>query len=208
MDCMRDTLATGRVFRSFNVVDDCTREPLAMDVDTSFPGSAVAAVLTRLVAARGRPDRIVCDYGPEFICCVPQRVLRNGAAQLGWHDRPRGLLVRAEMDGRTVDSLLGAPLSDWHRAVLRLLDDVPAIVAHELVHYPQRGSGPTRLEAARREGIADFVGERVSGTNRNSVALLGKGLPRWLYNSTKSVDRPADAPGDPSCVTQPCNRLA
>lgn len=67
MDFMRDTLATGRVFRLFNVVDDCTREPLAMAVDTSFPGSAVAAVLTQLVAARGRPDRIVCDNGPEFI---------------------------------------------------------------------------------------------------------------------------------------------
>jgi hypothetical protein len=30
-----------------NIVDDCTREPLAMEVDTSFPGSAVAAVLSR-----------------------------------------------------------------------------------------------------------------------------------------------------------------
>ncbi len=67
MDFMRDTLATGRVFRLFNVVDDCTREPLAMDVDTSFLGSAVTAVLTRLVHARGRPRRIVCDNGPEFI---------------------------------------------------------------------------------------------------------------------------------------------
>ncbi|MFN7530636.1 MAG: IS3 family transposase [Gemmatimonas sp.] len=67
MDFMRDTFATGRVFRLFNVVDDCTREPLAMAVDTSFPGSAVAAVLTQRVAARGRPDRIVYDNGPEFI---------------------------------------------------------------------------------------------------------------------------------------------
>ena len=55
MDVMRDTLASGRVFRLFNVVDDCTREPLAMEVETSFPGSAVATVLTRRVEARGRP---------------------------------------------------------------------------------------------------------------------------------------------------------
>lgn len=55
------------MFRLFNVVDDCTREPLATAVDTSWPGSAVAAVLTQLVAVRGRPDRIVCDNGPEYI---------------------------------------------------------------------------------------------------------------------------------------------
>lgn len=79
MDFMRDTLATGRVFRLLNIVDDCTREPLAMEVDTSFPGSAVAAVLTRLVTARGRPDRIVCDNGPEFI----SRALAVWAAEHG-----------------------------------------------------------------------------------------------------------------------------
>ncbi|MFN7458390.1 MAG: integrase core domain-containing protein [Gemmatimonas sp.] len=67
IDFMRDTLTTGRVFRLFNVVGDCRHEPLAMAVFTSFPGSAVAAVLTQLVAARGRPDRIVCDNDPECI---------------------------------------------------------------------------------------------------------------------------------------------
>jgi putative transposase len=79
MDFMRDTLATGRAFRLFNVVDDCTREPLAMEVDTSFPGSRAAAVLTRLVATRGRPGRIVCDNGPEFI----SRALAVWAAEHG-----------------------------------------------------------------------------------------------------------------------------
>lgn len=59
MDFMRDTLATGRMLRLFNVLDDCTRQPSAMDVDRLFPGRAVAAVLTRRVAARGRRERIV-----------------------------------------------------------------------------------------------------------------------------------------------------
>lgn len=67
MDFMRDTLATGRVFRLFNVVDDCTREPLVMALDTSFPGSAVVRELDRVLATRGRPTTIVCDNGPEFI---------------------------------------------------------------------------------------------------------------------------------------------
>src|SRR5215213_9984566 len=37
MDFMRDTLADGRVFRTLNIVDDYTRECLAIEVDTSLP---------------------------------------------------------------------------------------------------------------------------------------------------------------------------
>jgi putative transposase len=39
MDFMRDTLADGRVFRTLNIVDDYTRECLAIEVDTSLPGA-------------------------------------------------------------------------------------------------------------------------------------------------------------------------
>jgi putative transposase len=66
MDFMGDTLADGRSFRVLNVVDDATRECLAAEVDLSLPGARVARVLDRLLAHRGRPDRIVVDNGPEF----------------------------------------------------------------------------------------------------------------------------------------------
>ena len=36
MDFMRDTLADGRVFRTLNIVNDYTRECLAIEVDTSL----------------------------------------------------------------------------------------------------------------------------------------------------------------------------
>ncbi|MET0622707.1 MAG: IS3 family transposase, partial [Pyrinomonadaceae bacterium] len=48
MDFMRDTLADGRVFRTLNIVDDYTRECLAIEVDTSLPGARVVRVLERL----------------------------------------------------------------------------------------------------------------------------------------------------------------
>jgi putative transposase len=63
---MRDTLADGRVFRVFNVVDDFTRECLAIEVDTSLPGERVVGVLEQLALSRGLPKRIVLDNGPEF----------------------------------------------------------------------------------------------------------------------------------------------
>lgn len=67
MDFTSDQLSDSRRFRTFNVVDDCTRECLAIEVQRSIPGALVARVLTRLVAERGRPKVIVCDNGPEFI---------------------------------------------------------------------------------------------------------------------------------------------
>jgi len=67
MDFTSDQLSDGRRFRTFNVVDDCTRECLAIEVHRSIPGWLVARVLNRLANERGRPAVIVCDNGPEFI---------------------------------------------------------------------------------------------------------------------------------------------
>ncbi|OJU97775.1 MAG: hypothetical protein BGO12_04270 [Verrucomicrobia bacterium 61-8] len=66
MDFMSDQLSDGRKMRTFNVVDDFSRECLAIEVDTSICGARVARVLDRLIAERGRPARIVLDNGPEF----------------------------------------------------------------------------------------------------------------------------------------------
>ena len=66
MDFMGDTLASGRSFRVLNVVDDASRECPASEVDLSLPGARVTRVLDRLVAERGKPQRIVVDNGPEF----------------------------------------------------------------------------------------------------------------------------------------------
>jgi putative transposase len=67
MDFVRDTLGDGRVFRCFTLVDDCTRECPAIEVDFSLPGERVVRVLDRVAAVRGYPRAIVCDYGPEFV---------------------------------------------------------------------------------------------------------------------------------------------
>jgi putative transposase len=66
MDFVHDTLATGRKFRTLNIVDDLTRECVAIEVDTSLGGLRVVRVLDRLAALRGLPRVIVTDNGPEF----------------------------------------------------------------------------------------------------------------------------------------------
>ncbi|MBR8434941.1 transposase family protein [Burkholderia cenocepacia] len=61
-----DGLAYGLRFRCLNVVDDYTRECLAIEVDTSLPGLRVQQVLERLKEMRGLPASITVDNGPEF----------------------------------------------------------------------------------------------------------------------------------------------
>jgi putative transposase len=57
MDFVRDTLGDGRAFRALTIVDDCTRESPAMEVDSSLPGARVVAVLERLAGTRGLRER-------------------------------------------------------------------------------------------------------------------------------------------------------
>lgn len=49
-----------------SVVDACTREGRAWEVDTRFASRGVTRVLEAIVAARGQPWAIRCDQGPEL----------------------------------------------------------------------------------------------------------------------------------------------
>lgn len=66
MDFVSDSLTTSRRFRTLNVIDEFTRECLAIEVDFSLTGQRVARVLDRLVWCLGKPERIVMDNGSEF----------------------------------------------------------------------------------------------------------------------------------------------
>jgi len=79
MDFVHDQLADGRRFRTLNIVNDKTRECLAIEVDTSMGGARVVRVLDRLVSALGAPRFIVVDNGPEFAgTALDQWAYRNG----------------------------------------------------------------------------------------------------------------------------------
>lgn len=82
MDFVSDGLASGRRFRTLNVVDDYTREALAIEVDTSLSGVRVTRVLERLKIERGSlPVQIRSDNGPEFISkAVEQWAYEHGVS--------------------------------------------------------------------------------------------------------------------------------
>ena len=63
---MSDAMVSGRKFRTLNVMDDCSREALAIEVDTSLSARRVIRTLDRIIEQRGKPIAIRTDNGPEF----------------------------------------------------------------------------------------------------------------------------------------------
>ena len=79
LDFVSDQLTDGRRFRILTVVDDCTRECLALVADTSLSGIRVARELDRLVIDRSKPRMMVSDNGSEL----------TSNAILAWADQGR-----------------------------------------------------------------------------------------------------------------------
>ena len=66
LDFVSDQLTDGRRFRILTVIDNCTRECLALVADTSLSGARVARELDAIIQQRGRPETIVSDNGTEL----------------------------------------------------------------------------------------------------------------------------------------------
>jgi len=67
VDFMSDSLADGRLLRTFNVLDDYNREGLGIEVDLSLPSVRVIRSLEQIIERRGKPSCIRLDNGPENI---------------------------------------------------------------------------------------------------------------------------------------------
>jgi putative transposase len=66
MDFVADQLVDGRRFRILTIVDNFTRESLAMCASQSIKGDNVVSVLDELISHRGKPARIQVDNGSVF----------------------------------------------------------------------------------------------------------------------------------------------
>ena len=65
LDFQFDTTGDGRTLKLLNVVDEFTRECLAIDVDRSIDADGVVATLERLAVERGAPAFVRFDHGPS-----------------------------------------------------------------------------------------------------------------------------------------------
>jgi putative transposase len=112
LDFQSDALADGRRFRIFAVVDDFTRECLALIADTSLPSLRVVRELDAIVAIRGRPVMIVSDNGTEL---TSRAVLHwSQETQVEWHyiapGKPQQNAFAESFFGRLRDECLNETL--------------------------------------------------------------------------------------------------
>jgi putative transposase len=66
MDFMSDELYNGQRIRLLTLVDNFTRESLAIEVNSHLGGQLVAEKLALVASERGKPKKIRVDNGPEF----------------------------------------------------------------------------------------------------------------------------------------------
>lgn len=78
-DFVEDRTHNGRKFRMLNVIDEFSRECLAIRIDRRLNSTDVIDVLSDLVMLRGVPGYVRSDNGPEFIA----RAVRGWIAAVG-----------------------------------------------------------------------------------------------------------------------------
>jgi putative transposase len=74
-DFVHDACRDGRQLKILTVVDEYTRECLAVEVEHRMTASFVCRTLLGLFAGRGRPMYVRSDNGPEFIAAALMKML-------------------------------------------------------------------------------------------------------------------------------------
>ena len=108
LDFVSDVLSDGRRFRVLCVVDDCTRECLALVADTSLSGRRVARELDVIASERGHPEAVVSDNGTELTSmAILAWAQKHGVA---WHyiapGKPQQKAYAESFNGKLRDECL------------------------------------------------------------------------------------------------------
>jgi len=112
LDFLSDCYGASGRFRILAIVDDFTRECLALVADTSLSGTRVARELNYVIAMRGRPQTIVSDNGTELTSMAILRWCQETGIE--WHyiapGKPTQNAFIESFNGRLRDELLNETL--------------------------------------------------------------------------------------------------
>jgi hypothetical protein len=136
-----------------------------------------------------------------------------GAFNSGGTSTDAGLLIGLDQSARTQE-VPDKELTLWQKNNFTDLKALPHLIAHELIHFNQdglAGGDTTLLAGALTEGMADFIGELISGNTANErLFVWAKGKEKqiwadfqkemylnrsrnWIANSDQeTADKPAD----------------
>ena len=158
LDFVADTLGTGRGIRVLAVVDAFTRECLGLEVDTSLSRRRVTRMLDRIMEARGLPESLRCDNGPEL----------TSRHIIGWCEEKKINLVHIQpgkpmqnghvesFNGRFRDECLNASwfrtLADAREKIATWRDEYNGERPHSSLDYRTPSEFARQLESSTMNG--------------------------------------------------------
>jgi putative transposase len=163
MDFAHDMLADGRRIRIFALVDDYSRQCLALEVDTSLSGQRISRVLARVRESGKLPQVLVCDNGPEF----------TSRAMLMWSQRSAIRVHHIQPGKPTQNAYCESFIGKFRYECLRQhwfrsLPEARTIIESWRMDYnhvrPHRGLGQkTPMELVRETGQRENSHSKYSG---------------------------------------------
>jgi putative transposase len=163
LDFASDALSDGRRFRILAIVDDFTRECLALIADTSLPGLRVVRELDAL-AIRGRPTMCVSDNGTELSSMA---ILGwSQERQVEWHyiapGKPQQNAFAESFIGRLRDELLNetlfGSLSHAREALAIWKDDYNTVRPHSGIgNLPPVAYAKLSVPVTQRDGALRYT---------------------------------------------------
>ncbi len=160
MDFQFDTTADGRTLKMLNVIDEFTREAIAIEVDRAIDADGVVNVLDRLALQRGAPHYVRFDNGPEFVAHAVSDWCRFNSAgslfidpgspwQNAWIESFNGRLRDELLNSWRFDSLLEAQviIEDWRAATTTPTGPIPPTARSPYPSSLYSGPRPTNPES-------------------------------------------------------------
>ena len=188
-DFVFDTSANGQTLKCLTIVDEWTRQCLAIDVAGGIRSRRVIEVLTQLVSLHGAPRSLRSDNGPEFVAAGILRWLADAHIETALIDpgKPWQNATDESFNGKFRDEYLGL---QWFRNRVDAKVGIEQWRRHYNEVRPHSSLGYLPPAEFKAQQIADWDRARPTSPLQSSAA----GLPRWR-----------SSPDEPRCPTQCCS---
>jgi putative transposase len=202
LDFQFDQTADGKILKLLHVVDEFTREALAIECRRRIDADATVAVLERLVSSRGKaPEHIRCDNGPELTANALRdwcRFCTAGSAYIDPGSPWQNPYVES-FGSRVRDELLSQELFESLVEAQVLVEDWREDYNTNRPHSALGMTAPARFAAAWRmnaEAQADQAARATSLRSPSGLAPVGSAArssttlhPETDHQLSQQVDR-------------------
>ncbi len=192
IDFQFDQTADGRVLKLLHVVDEFTREALAIKCERRIDADATVAELDRIVATRGRgPTFLRCDNGPEMTANALKdwcRFSKAGSAYIEPGSPWQNPYVES-FGSRVRDELLTVELFSCLAEAKVLVEDWREDYNHHRPHSALHMKAPARFAKAWRSQH-----EPPAASLRSPYGLTPRdgGTPTLQQNNTHRLSQQVD----------------